>query len=90
MAGETAAFDRLRAGFSWSLPQRFNIAEACCDRYALAEPERPALLRYAADGTLTPVSYGALREQSLRLASALRERGVARGDRVAILLPQSA
>jgi acetyl-CoA synthetase len=90
MAGAATAFDRVRAGFRWSLPGRFNIAEACCDRYALAEAERPALLRYAADGTLAPVSYGALREQSLRLAAALRERGVARGDRVAILLPQSA
>jgi acetyl-CoA synthetase len=90
MAKAATAFDRLRAGFHWSLPARFNIAEACCDRYALAEPERPALIRYAADGTLAPVSYGALREQSLRLAAALRERDVARGDRVAILLPQSA
>jgi len=90
MAAGSAAYQRLRDGFRWSLPARFNIAEACCDRYALAEPERPALLRYAANGTLTPVTYGALREQSARLAAALRKRGVRRGDRVAILLPQSA
>jgi acetyl-CoA synthetase len=84
------AFDRLRAEFRWSLPARFNIAEACCDRFARTEPGRTALIRYDADGGLTPVSYGALREESLRLAAALSERGVGRGDRVAILLPQSA
>jgi acetyl-CoA synthetase len=90
MDGATTLFDRLRAEFRWSLPARFNIAEACCDRFALSEPDRPALLRYAPGGSLTAVSYGALRQESLRLAAALSERGVGRGDRVAILLPQSA
>jgi acetyl-CoA synthetase len=35
------------------------------------------------------VSYGWLREKSNRLANALRAHGIGRGDRVAILLPQS-
>src|SRR4029077_13664842 len=34
------------------------------------------------------ISYGALREDSNRLANALAAHGIARGDRVAILLPQ--
>jgi acetyl-CoA synthetase len=35
------------------------------------------------------ISYGALRETSNRLANVLAARGVGRGDRVAILLPQA-
>src|SRR5262249_6565035 len=40
------------------------------------------------DGRSEEVTYGALRESSNRLANALRAHAVARGDRVAILLPQ--
>ena len=42
-----------------------------------------------ADGGTEEISYGALRETSNRLANVLRAHGVARGDRVAILLPQA-
>src|SRR6202012_157288 len=43
----------------------------------------------AADGRAQDVSYGWLRETSNRLAKALAAQAVKRGDRVAILLPQS-
>ena len=39
---------------------------------------------------MTPVTYGELRDASNRLANAFRARGIGRGDRVAILLPQGA
>ena len=84
-----ATYEELVSSFRWSVPERFNIGVACADRRAIAEPERPALFRYAEDG-LTPVSYGALKRQSDALAWALRRRGVERGDRVGLLLPQSA
>ena len=42
-----------------------------------------------ADGRAHDVSYGWLRETSNRLANALRAHGIGRGDRVAILLPQT-
>src|SRR5437763_16326249 len=74
----------------WSIPAEFNIAIACCDRWAAAEPERTALLRYAPGAPLLAVTYGELRQLSDRLALALRLRDIQRGDRVAILLPQSA
>ena len=41
------------------------------------------------DGRSDDVTYGWLRDTSNRLANALAAHGVARGDRVAILLPQS-
>jgi acetyl-CoA synthetase len=82
-------YDRLCAEFRWAIPARYNIGVDVCDRWAMTEPERPAILDVASDGGMEVMRYGALREASNRLASALSARGVKRGDRVAILLPQS-
>ena len=83
------SYEALVRAFRWSIPQRFNIAVACVDRRAEAEPDRPALIRYE-DGRQNVVTYGKLRDDSDRLAHALRARGIGRGDRVAVFLPQSA
>lgn len=81
-------YARLRASFRWRIPEHYNIAVDVCDRWAKAEPERPAIIEVSNDWQVTPVSFGWFREHSNRLANALRARGVVRGDRVAILLPQ--
>ncbi len=81
-------YARLRASFRWRIPERYNIAVDVCDRWATAEPERPAIIEVSNDWQVTPVNFGWFREHSNRLANALRARGVVRGDRVAILLPQ--
>ena len=41
------------------------------------------------NGGVDEMSYGWLRETSNRLANVLAARGIRRGDRVAILLPQA-
>lgn len=79
---------RLRDAFRWRIPDRYNIAVDVCDRWARAEPERPAIIEVSKDWQVAPVGYGWFREHSNRLANALQARGVARGDRIAILLPQ--
>jgi acetyl-CoA synthetase len=84
------SYQTLRESFRWAIPARFNIAIACCDRWAAAEPQRVALIRRDAAGAITTVTCGALKRDSDRLAHALRARGIGRGDRVALLLPQSA
>lgn len=81
-------YDRLRTEFRWRIPERYNIAVDTCDRWAEQDPERTAIIEVAPDWRVTPVSFGTLREQSNRLANALRARGIVAGDRVAILLPQ--
>ncbi|WNJ94124.1 acyl-CoA synthetase [Bosea sp. 685] len=81
-------YDGLRAAFRWRIPARYNIAVDICDRWAAAEPQRTAIIEVSQDWRVSPVSFGHLREQSNRLANALRARGVERGDRIAILLPQ--
>ncbi len=82
-------YDALYRDFRWHAPARYNIGVDACDRWALAEPRRIAILNVRADGGTDEVSYGALRETSNRLANVLAARGIARGDRVAILLPQA-
>ncbi len=83
-------YEKLVAGFAWDIPERYNIAVDVCDRWAIPEPGRTALIEIAGDGKAKPVTYGRLREDSNRLAAALVARGVAPEDRVAVLLPQSA
>jgi acetyl-CoA synthetase len=75
--------------FRWQVPARYNIGVDVCDRWADAEPGRLAILHVKPDGGEDAISYGALRDTSNRLANVLRGRGITRGDRVAILLPQA-
>lgn len=81
-------YQALRDAFRWQIPQRYNIAVDVCDRWAAIDPNRTAIIEVSGDWLVTPVSFGRLREDSNRLANALRARGVAQGDRIAILLPQ--
>src|SRR5450756_859470 len=82
-------YDDIYRQFRWQVPARYNIGVDVCDRWAQAEPNRLAILHVRPDGGEDAISYGALRETSNRLANVLRAHGVARGDRVAILLPQA-
>ncbi|HZL39083.1 MAG TPA: acyl-CoA synthetase [Pseudolabrys sp.] len=75
--------------FRWQVPARYNIGVDVCDRWADAEPSRLAILHVRPDGSEDAITYGWLRETSNRLANVLRAHGIARGDRVAILLPQA-
>ena len=84
------SYEALVRSFRWSIPSRFNMAVACVDRWAVTEPERPALIRRDDDGDESIATYGDLKQGSDRLAHALRARGIGRGERIAVFLPQSA
>ena len=81
-------YDALCREFRWQIPASFNIGVAVCDRWAERDPRRAAILHQHADGRVDAVDYGTLRAMSNRLANALRAHGIARGDRVALMLPQ--
>lgn len=89
LLGAASTYDDLVATFRWNIPPRFNIASVCVDTWAARAPDRVALIGWNTTGGLTPTTYGALSRQSDQLAEALAKRGVERGDRVALLLPQS-
>jgi acetyl-CoA synthetase len=75
--------------FRWNIPDRFNIGVAVADRWAIDDPGRTALFDYRADGAPERLSFSELARTSNAFANALRSRGIRRGDRVALLLPQS-
>ena len=82
-------FERRRRAFAWSIPEKYNIGVDCCDRWALADPDRTAIIEIGPDDAPHAFTFGEMRAESNRLANALRKRGVRRGDRVAVMLPQS-
>ncbi|WP_417769314.1 acyl-CoA synthetase [Stappia sp.] len=89
MLEPAASFSELTDRFRWQVPATCNIAEAACGRFAAREPDRIALLHRREDGETERWSYGALQAASGRFANALAAKGVTRGDRVALLLPQA-
>src|SRR5581483_1235328 len=89
MLPQSRSYEALVRDFRWQVPAQFNIGVEVCDRWAARDPGRLALVAVSADGRARDVSYGWLRETSNRLANALTAHGIGRGDRVAILLPQS-
>ena len=76
------------AAFRWAVPERFNIAEVCCTRWARATPDAVAIRWEHEDGRRAVYTYNELHRDANRLAHALARLGVARGDRVAIVMPQ--
>ncbi|MCC5978900.1 MAG: acyl-CoA synthetase [Salinarimonas sp.] len=81
-------YQGLYARFSWAIPERYNIGVDVCDRWALIDARRPAVIEIMPEGETQVLDYGDLRDASNRLANALHARGIRPGDRVAVLLPQ--
>lgn len=64
------------------------LADLLCDRHARADGAHAALLHESVAGQTTELSFARLERDSARFATVLRGLGVARGDRVAVLLPK--
>jgi acetyl-CoA synthetase len=65
-----------------------SVADLLCDRHATS-PDRLALRYEDAAGTASAHPFAEMRDRSARFASVLGAMGVAKGDRVATLLPKS-
>jgi acetyl-CoA synthetase len=89
MLPKADSYSALASEFRWQVPDRYNIGVDVCDRWAALEPDRVALTFGGPDNQPRDYSYGELRDCSNRLANLFQELGVARGDRVAVLLPQA-
>ena len=89
MLPDAKDYDALTRQFRWNVPARYNIGVDACDKWAEVDPGRLAILHVHPDGRQDRITFGWLRETSNRLANVLRASGVARGDRVAIMLPQT-
>jgi acetyl-CoA synthetase len=72
------------AQHSWHVPERYNIAADVCDKHP---PDKLAMVHEHFGGEVREVRWGELQAASNRFANVLREHGVVKGDRVAMLLP---
>lgn len=83
-------YKAMHQGFRWLVPERFNIAQVCCARWAQAPDarERVAVVAHGAQGVAARMTYAQLQQEANRMSNLLAGLGVGRGDRVAIVMPQ--
>jgi acetyl-CoA synthetase len=73
----------------WFVGGGLNVAEACLGRWARENPDTPAVVHEAEDGTVRRLSFAELDEQVAAVRAGLRARGLGRGDAVALYLPMT-
>lgn len=81
------SYEEVVAGFRWRIPKHYNIGVDICDRHADAGLGT-ALVHLAQDDRVTEYSFPDLKRLSNKLANVLTAHGIARGDRVGVLMPQ--
>ena len=77
-------YEEACAAHSWQVPERYNIAADVCDKHPR---DKLAMIHEDPEGNVREVDWGQLQAMSDRFARLLAQRGVQRGDRVAMLLP---
>ena len=82
-------YESLYNNFRWHVPALFNIGHECCTKWS-HDRGWVALYFESDDGHAEKFTFHELQQNANRLSNALSTLGVQRGDRVAILLPQSA
>ncbi|HXH25212.1 MAG TPA: AMP-binding protein [Vicinamibacterales bacterium] len=74
----------------WCVGGRLNIVHNCLDKWIGTAVEHRAALRWEGEEQIArTVTYGDLYRTVNRCANALRQLGVAKGDRVALFMPMS-
>ena len=83
------SFDRKDFRIRWFADGELNASVNCLDRHLATRGDKTALIFEPDDPAAEPqhVSYRELHARVCRLANALRNLGVAKGDRVTIYLP---
>ena len=82
--GPTGRYDQVCAEHQWSVPARDNIAADVCDKHPR---DKQAMVWERFDGASRDLTWGELQDLSNRAANVLHDHDVARGERVAIVLP---
>lgn len=83
-------YQALYQTFRWLVPTQFNIADACCHRWAASAPEARRIAIYYEDeaGNREVWTYARLAEAANQLANGLVKMGVEPGDRIGVVLGQ--
>lgn len=83
MEGEER-YRELRETHAWYVPERYNIAADVCDA---RDPDALAMVHEHHEGAVREVHWGQLQGLSCQAANLLAGLGIAKGDRVALVLP---
>jgi acetyl-CoA synthetase len=88
MLPTSSSYEGLLSQFRWAVPAAYNIGVDVCDRHAAGDG-RLALIFVDEQGTTARFTFDQIRALSNRFANLLLAAGLARGDRVAVLMPQA-
>src|SRR3954469_22423765 len=77
-------YDEAVSAHEWRVPERYNIAADVCDKHPR---DKLAMVHEHHSGAVREVRWGELQDLANQAAHVLREHGVQRGDRVAVVIP---
>ena len=80
--------EQIAAAFRWNLPRHYNIGVDVCDKWS-HDPARVALIHKPPVGECIEYTFSEIRRLSNQSANLLLSAGLRRGDRIAVLLPQT-
>lgn len=80
-------YDHLRRTFQWDRREHFNFGDEIVDGWAKQRPDRPALCLAGPEG-LQQTTWSKISGRSNRVAQAMTELNLQRGERVLVLLPK--
>ena len=72
---------------TWFTGGRLNLVHNCVDKWVRDAPDRVALISEYEDGGVRTLTFAELDREVSRLAGAMRELGIGRGDAVGLFLP---
>jgi acetyl-CoA synthetase len=75
--------------YKWFEDGKLNASHNCLDRHLKTQPDKPALIFEADDGTNKVVTFRELYEQVCQLANGLKKLNLVTGERVIIYLPMT-
>ncbi len=81
-------YDEAYAGFRWEIPSHFNFGSDVIDRWAQERPDHLALIWCDAEGRERRFTFADIARLSNTLGAALQRDGIAKGERVLVMLPR--
>ena len=75
--------------YKWFEDGKLNASHNCLDRHLKTQPDKPALIFEADDGSNKVVTFRELYEQVCQLANGLKKLNLVTGERVIIYLPMT-